>query len=982
MQPVGCQVELGGDELAVLLREQPHLFQHPGAIVTPRQNFEQRAEVGGTGADPLTHQADHRLGRDNHLLDPLGTVRCVRIRDQVSQLLAHRRDDLRAVGHVLRLVEVAVPHTAGQLTDDRVTDHGGRDNSLEHLGQRIVRGGLVGDLEPTLQERGNHRHLSLGALQREEHAIDRVLQPAAGLQIGDVVVRQRPQQPGPERLRQTFPLDVERVQVGVQVLARGVHVQVGTLLLLARGPVAGELADVGKGGQQREFGRDQVRIVGRQRTAQLRVLADQCPRLAGAHVVTGDQRAQRVEDRRRPPGGLDLGLAVAGEHHGRGVGDHGLLRLRVQPHQGGPGRDLRVDRGEDFADPTGDRGHNRGLHLHGLEHRDCRARLDDVAHLDRQGDDHGRRGRADDAALVASDAVADAVDLHEVVGRAGGEHDAVDPPVHRQPVGEPTLPLYRDLGLGAVGRDPVPRRGDLIDPQFVVLALVPDLDVAPDGVVGLRTTAAGRDQERLALGGLLPGVPVDGNGVERDVGVGGQGRLGVQPDPVQPCRVGRAGQDLLAVEQVEHERLVRGAALDDDGGVAQRAPQSGDRLSAVPPGRDDLGDHRVELRRDGVAGRDPGVDADARSLRELQELHLAGRGREAVVRVLRIEPDLDRVGDLGRALPRQRLAAGREDLQLDQVDAGRGLGDRVLDLQAGVDLEERKGLGGRVVEVLDRAGAVVAHLADQVHRDPTQFEGLLAGQDRRGRLLDDLLVATLDGAVAHTWRPDIAVLVGDDLHLDVPGAGDQRLQEHAVVAEVPGRIGASALVGSRQLAGLHDLSDAAATAAGLGLDDQRVPDALRVILGLRDTLHATGATPRRHGHANPLGHQLGLDLVAEQPHRLGLRADECDAEPVADFHEAGVLGDEPPAHPDSVGTALHQRALELGVVQIWDGRGGTGAQQDSFVGLTHEHGRAFALGVHGDGSNPESALLVELADCTDQADRRLTAVYNGNSSEH
>ena len=48
---------------------------------------------------------------------------------------------------------------------------------------------------------------------------------------------------------------------------------------------------------------------------------------------------------------------------------------------------------------------------------------------------------------------------------------------------------------------------------------------------------------------------------------------------------------------------------------------------------------------------------------------------------------------------------------------------------------------------------------------------------RRRRLLDDLLVPALDRAVPLAERPHRAVLVGHDLHLDVPAALDVRLAE-------------------------------------------------------------------------------------------------------------------------------------------------------------------------------------------------------------
>ena len=49
------------------------------------------------------------------------------------------------------------------------------------------------------------------------------------------------------------------------------------------------------------------------------------------------------------------------------------------------------------------------------------------------------------------------------------------------------------------------------------------------------------------------------------------------------------------------------------------------------------------------------------------------------------------------------------DLGLHQVEPGGGLGDGVLDLEPGVDLEEGEGPLLRLVEELDRAGTDVAH---------------------------------------------------------------------------------------------------------------------------------------------------------------------------------------------------------------------------------------------------------------------------------
>ena len=62
---------------------------------------------------------------------------------------------------------------------------------------------------------------------------------------------------------------------------------------------------------------------------------------------------------------------------------------------------------------------------------------------------------------------------------------------------------------------------------------------------------------------------------------------------------------------------------------------------------------------------------------------------------------------------------------------------------------------------------------------------LFFGQDGGGGFFDDLLVATLNRAVANARSPDIAVVVGDDLYLDVACIGDKAFEEDDGVAEGP-----------------------------------------------------------------------------------------------------------------------------------------------------------------------------------------------------
>ena len=95
----------------------------------------------------------------------------------------------------------------------------------------------------------------------------------------------------------------------------------------------------------------------------------------------------------------------------------------------------------------------------------------------------------------------------------------------------------------------------------------------------------------------------------------------------------------------------------------------------------------------------------------------------------------------------QAAAGGDADLLVHEVDAGDRLGHRMLDLQAGVHLDEVE--LAVLVEELDRAGAGIAELGDGLGaRSPPILRALLGVEGRRGGFLPDLLVAALQRAVA------------------------------------------------------------------------------------------------------------------------------------------------------------------------------------------------------------------------------------------
>ena len=254
-------------------------------------------------------------------------------------------------------------------------------------------------------------------------------------------------------------------------------------------------------------------------------------------------------------------------------------------------------------------------------------------------------------------------------------------------------------------------------------------------------------------------------------------------------------------------------------------------------------------------------------------------------------------------LGRQPLPRGDPQLLGDEVEAGDALGDRVLDLQAGVGLEEPEACRRSVVgEELHGAGADVVDRLRGGHGRGGQLGPQGVVHHRGRRLLDHLLVAALQRALPLAQRPHGAVRVGEHLHLDVPARLDVGLAEHGGVAERRRRLGA----GGRDRAGqlgerAHD-AHAPPAAARRRLDQHRqvgLGDRGRVELG-------------QHRHAG-VGHELlGLDLGAHRGDRGRRRADPGQPGVEHRLRERGVLRQEAVAGVDGVGAGACGRRRSAG----------------------------------------------------------------------
>jgi len=286
--------------------------------------------------------------------------------------------------------------------------------------------------------------------------------------------------------------------------------------------------------------------------------------------------------------------------------------------------------------------------------------------------------------------------------------------------------------------------------------------------------------------------------------------------------------------------------------------------------RRDLHQHRVIIRRDdrtGIACGGIKTDAETRGRAVVEDAAVIGR--EILLRILGGDTALNGesiAGDLvllrnGYLHAVQRLALRDEDLRADEIDAGHTLGDGVLDLDARVHFDEEPFVAVHVIKKLDGARVVVADAFGKRHGRVAEFLAHLRIEVHRGRDLDNFLIAALHRAVALMKVDDIAVLVAEDLHLDVLGARNVPLEENRGISEGLLRLGLRFCQQAGELRGFFHHAHAAATTAEGRLDDERETDLMRHgerLVGIGDRVFRA----RQGGHLVLVRQSAGRRLVA------------------------------------------------------------------------------------------------------------------------
>ncbi len=240
------------------------------------------------------------------------------------------------------------------------------------------------------------------------------------------------------------------------------------------------------------------------------------------------------------------------------------------------------------------------------------------------------------------------------------------------------------------------------------------------------------------------------------------------------------------------------------------------------------------------------------------------------------------------------FARGHAQLPLDQVEAGDHLGHRMLDLQPGVHLHEVE-LAALVGDELHGAGVDVADRTRRGHRGrahlaapaPPSCPGQAPPPAPSGGAAAPSSRARTGGRRCRACRQTPASRCG---------AGACRYFSISTRSS-PKAGGRLALRGCQRALELRrgfDDAHALAAAAGGGLDQHRIADAVGFARKRVEVLRLAVIAGHQR-HAGLLHHLLGRALRAHRPDRARGRPDEDDAGPRAGLGEIRVLRQKPVA---------------------------------------------------------------------------------------
>ena len=252
----------------------------------------------------------------------------------------------------------------------------------------------------------------------------------------------------------------------------------------------------------------------------------------------------------------------------------------------------------------------------------------------------------------------------------------------------------------------------------------------------------------------------------------------------------------------------------------------------------------------------------------------------------------------------------------------------MLHLQAGVHLDE---IGSAVAgyEEFHRGQGMVAHCAHKAARVVLELFAQIPCDTLPGRggHFHEFLVVSLDSAVALVKGKDIAVVVGQNLDLDVVHVGQELFHKEVGVAEGGLGHGGGLEEGVLQLLLVVHGKDAAATAAAFCLEHDGKANLLDDLPCGRHVHSAVGTGHNRNAEA--FCDCPCLHLVAKEVHGLLARADEDNACLAAQGREAAVFRGKAPAGVNADNPFLLGKGHDGVDIQVG---AGIGTEQNELLG--------------------------------------------------
>ena len=276
----------------------------------------------------------------------------------------------------------------------------------------------------------------------------------------------------------------------------------------------------------------------------------------------------------------------------------------------------------------------------------------------------------------------------------------------------------------------------------------------------------------------------------------------------------------------------------------------------------------------------------------------------------------------------------------------------MLDLQAGVHLHEIEP-AVRIDNEFDRAGPGVIDGPGCADCGVAHCAACLIRHAGRRGFFQNLLMAPLDRAVPFEQVYRIAMLIAEDLDLDVPGLFQVFFQKHPVVIERAQRLPLCRTQRFTEFRRAVHCPHAPAAAARRCLEHDRKTDFFRFAQEEHLVLVVTVVT-RDKGDAGLPHNGFGRAFGSHGLNCSGRRTDEGDPGVPAGFGKTGILREETVAWMDRLRAGAFSRGDQFlrGQVTVPGRRRPDG---DGFIGQTHMARNDVRLGIHRD--RPDTQAL-------------------------